>query len=364
MDLLRILYIGDGNSQTTSFQRYAALGRLGHSVRLVSEVEFIPRVNRVVGKLHFLSGYRYLQTTIQKNLLHSIENNLGNSSADLVWVDCGWWCGPRVIQLLKSYSPRVILFNIDDPTGPREPYFWHSLRSAANQFSTVFTVREETKCDFEKLGCPQVARIWRGYDEVAHAPNHVTGSSVDHLSSEVALIATCMEDRPEFAKDLIDMGVPLSIWGNGWQACRNWKTIKKHFRGRALENQAYVTAVENSKLCLGVLSKGNRDQHTQRSSEIPFANGVLCAERTPEHERMFPNGEALLWKDSRECADIVLASLHQPLLLEDLRRRGRQRIIDLGLGNETLLKNCLRIAVSNEASLTNQDLLLSKADIV
>ena len=40
-------------------------------------------------------------------------------------------------------------------------------------------------------------------------------------------------------------------------------------------------------LCLGLLSKGNRDLQTTRSLENPYAGGPLCAQRTSERLALY-----------------------------------------------------------------------------
>ena len=78
-----------------------------------------------------------------------------------------------------------------------------------------------------------------------------------------------------------------SFYGDRWQKAPEWPVIKNIWRGPGLVGQDYVEAIQSAKICLGLLSKQNRDQHTMRSVEIPYISSVLCAERTEEHLAMY-----------------------------------------------------------------------------
>jgi hypothetical protein len=174
-----------------------------------------------------------------------------------------------------------------------------------------------------------------GYDEIAHSPDLAASVPASHFRSQVAFIGTRMEHRPEFLINLVKRGVPLSIWGNGWKNGPGWRILKDYWRGPGLLGAEYVAAVQRADICLGLLSKGNRDLHTTRSSEIPFAGGLLCAERTSEHLEMYKEGEqAVFWSDAEECAEVCLQLLNDRQRRDEIRRQGLKRVRELGVGNE------------------------------
>jgi spore maturation protein CgeB len=90
------------------------------------------------------------------------------------------------------------------------------------------------------------------------------------------------------------------------------------------------------------LSKGNRDLHTTRSLEIPYAGGLLCAERTEEHEEPYREGvDAVFWSDARECAQICQELLDNPERRRAIAASGAERVCSLKLGNEDIVRNVL-----------------------
>ena len=92
--------------------------------------------------------------------------------------------------------------------------------------------------------------------------------------------------------------------------------LKPYFKGQTLKGKDYISAIQGSKICLGLLSKGNRDLHTTRTFEIPFIGSLLCAERTSEHLELFDeNLEAVFWNSAEECAEKCKELLKNQLLI-------------------------------------------------
>ena len=105
----------------------------------------------------------------------------------------------------------------------------------------------------------------------------------------------------------------------------------------------YVAAIRGAKVCLGLLSKGNRDLHTTRSMEIPYAGGVLCAERTTEHLALYrEDEEAVFWTTAEECAEKCLGLLGDDQSRERIRLAGMARVRNNKVGNEDICRQILQ----------------------
>ena len=130
--------------------------------------------------------------------------------------------------------------------------------------------------------------------------------------------------------------------GDRWYKAHEWSNIKKTWRGPGLVGQDYVKAIQSARICLGLLSKDNRDLHTQRSSEIPYIGSVLCAERTGEHQAMYrENEEALFWDTPEECAHNCFTLLADEPRRQTIACAGQQRCIQSGYLNERIIKGIL-----------------------
>ncbi|MFC5412541.1 glycosyltransferase [Larkinella bovis] len=340
---MRILYIGDSNPFSTSAHRISALKRLGYTVSVQNPHEACKKQleDFVWGKVHYRTGYFLLQKTIENWLSTLLERE---AAFDLVWVDSGELMGKRCLQKLKTLGVPVILYNVDDPTGKRDGGRFKSLLKALPLYDLVVVVRPETEKECRELGANKVLLVYRSYDEEAHKPYADLRDIPDQFRSEVAFIGTWMrhEKRDEFLLRLIEQGVPVSIWGGRWQKSPNWNKLKPYVRGGGLGGREYVAAIQGTKICIGMLSKGNRDLHTQRSLEVPYAGGLFCAERTSEHRQLYQEGvEAVFWSDAVECARICKELLANDTLRETIRIAGMKRVRALGVGNENTCQTIL-----------------------
>jgi hypothetical protein len=177
-------------------------------------------------------------------------------------------------------------------------------------------------------------------------------------------IGTAFPERGSFMAELLRRRLPLAIYGNRWQRLKEWPLLKQVWRGPGIsDDDHYARAIAGAKVCLGLLSKENRDLHTQRSMEIPSLGGALCAERTSEHESLYTGGkEALFWSDPAECA----ARCEELLTNERLRRSiacaGHARFLANGWTNERVAREVLSDALRPAARRAGSNGVLSKDD--
>ncbi len=356
---MNILYLGHNNPSTTSCHRAFALRRLGHNVEIQNPRDACTYQfqNRVLSKVHYRTGYIFLQTRIRQWLLSIINKSF---VPDLIWVDSGELFGKECIKLLKTLGVPIVLYNVDDPTGKRDGRRFLSLIKALPLYDLVVVVREETEKECIEIGAPKVLRVYRSYDEDGHKPYKNIEEIPNQFRSEVAFIGTWMpnEKRDEFFVELVEKGVPLSIWGDAWQKSPNYIKLKPYLRGKSIFGKDYVSAIQGAKISIGLLSKGNRDLHTQRSLEIPYIGGLFCAERTKEHLALYKEGEeAVFWKDADECAKICMDLLKDDQKREAIRSAGARRIRLNKLGNEDICRHILKNVFSQKSNKTTDNIL-------
>jgi len=341
--MAKIIYIGQDDPSTSSAQRAAALIRLGHLVFHFNPYKVIDSLfgSNFFSFLHYRSGYRLIQSQMSIWVARTI---VPIPNADLIWIDSGELFGISPLKELKKQGCPIILYNLDDPTGKRDNTRFYSLKKAIPYYDRIIVVRKETEKEIKILNPTAVMRVFRSYDELAHKPLPSDSAAIIDFASEVSFIGTWIpsENRDDFVIDLLKRNIPLSIWGNNWHKSPNWNHIKSHHKGEPLSGERYVAAIQGAKICLGLLSKGNRDLHTQRSLEIPYSGGLLCGERTPEHEELYTDGEeAVFWKDANECADICHHLLTNHKMRESIRTAGMKKVRSLGVGNEDVCRKIL-----------------------
>lgn len=342
---MRILYIGSRNPASNCYLRSCALERIGCLVERIDPKNLLPQWagGRFAAYVNYRTGYQLVQRSLEARFNDTLKK-IASNDFDLVWVSSGELIGPGIIQLLKTVAPRVVLYNEDDPTGRRDGQRFFQVKHSLKHYELCVIRIEKPEVEFHQLGARNLLKHYLEYDEVAHAPFADREKIPAHLRSEVAFIGTWMrgENRDRFLLELINRGVPVAIWGGHWEKSPIFNSIKPFYRGGPVLNRDYVAAIQGAKVCLGMLSKQNRDQHTRRSVEVPFAGGLLCAERTAEHLNLYEEGkEALFWNDANECASICLDLLQSPQRVDQIRAAGRKRILELKLGNEDLCRRVL-----------------------
>lgn len=339
---MKILFFGDDNPDATSYHRYRALQRIGHDVEIYDPaVSFHGKTSGVLPKVHFRTGYRFVQHAVKSWVRQVITRANG---VDVIWVNGGEYFGPRAVKEIKKLERPVILYNNDDPTGNRDGRRFDLLKKSISSYDVCVVMRDINVKEYYDLGAKKVISTTMSYDELIHKPFETSSKTPPGLQSEIAFIGTWMRDenRDEFLLDLIGRGLPVSIWGNRWEKSKFWHILKKNHRGSALKGRDYVRAVQSAKICIGLLSKGNRDEYTTRSFEIPYAGGLLCAERTTKHLEFYEDGEeAYFWKDAEECARICKELLNDSLSRDRVRAKGMLKVRSLGVGNEDICKRIL-----------------------
>lgn len=340
MKPLRILYIGVDNG--TSLQRARALERLGHDVHILDPYSFTTS-SRIVRKWFHETGGLGFEAYVRSRLMTAMPQ--GNF--DLAWVDGGALVGPGLVRALQRSCGAVINYNVDDPFGPRDRRLWRLYLKSVPSYDLIVVVRDENTAEALTCGARKVMRVFRSADEVAHAPRALNDADWERWGSDVLFAGTWMTERGPFLAELVRRGVPLTIYGGLWERAKEWPILRPCWRGQGLSDpDEYAKAIQCSKVCLGLLSTGNRDLHTTRSMEIPYLGGLLCAKRTREHLGLYrENEEAVFWSSAEECAEKCVRMLHDAELRRGIAVKGQTRCVNNLTTNEDVLARILGYAL-------------------
>jgi spore maturation protein CgeB len=348
-----ILYLGTDSG--TSLHRAAALRRLGYDVTIVNPRRVLPTSPLMNQWMHH-TGALFLG----RYLADRISAMIPQQPFDLVWVDGGNLVSASLVQQLKKRYGTVINYNLDDPYGKRDGKKWRHYLGAVSSYDLVVVVREANVLEARQLGAKDVMLVDRSADEIAHARRELTPDDLQKWSSEVVFIGTWMPERGPFLSEVVRRGVPLTIYGARWDRAPEWEALKPYWRGPGLYiDEEYSKALQCAKVCIGLLSVGNRDDCTQRSFEVPYLGSVLCAQRTGEHLRLYREGsEAVFWSTAAECAQKCAELLENPGLRAEIAAAGRARCLENETTNEKVLSKILhRVTRNRDAAPKVEDTL-------
>jgi spore maturation protein CgeB len=338
---MRIAYIG--SRRGTSLQRAGALGRIGHQVTVIDPRNFLPPSKWVDRWLYHAGGMG-----VSRFIDPPILDRVRRIRPDLIWVAQGEYLGCALLRKLHQLcAGPIINYMDDDPFGGRDGRRFRNYLKAAGQYDLLVVVRSENVLEAQRAGARRVLHIFRSADEEAHLPRVLSADDRRRFSSEVAFVGTWMPERGPFLCELIRLGVPLAIWGGRWHKAIQWHKLRPYWRGPGLEDaDEYAKAIQGAKVNLGLLSKGNRDLHTFRSMEIPALGGVLCTQRTVEHQLLYKEDvEAVFWSGAAECAAKCLSLLADPRRRAAIARAGRARLLRNRNYNETVMAKILDTAL-------------------
>ncbi len=335
---MKILYLGDDDPHSTSAHRAQALGRLGHQVKVINPLVVLPR-GPLLGAISTRLGFAPFVPWIDGVLRHKIARE----TFDLAWIDSGADVSPGFHRWLRDRKIRILNYNVDDPFGNRDGRKWNLYRRSVAYQDITVVVRKENISEAEAAGARKILRVYRSYDPVAHAPLNLSESEREKWRSDVVFVGAWMPERGPFMSRLLDLGVPLTIWGHSWQKAKEWPRLSSCWRGPAIYGADYVSAIQCSKIAIGMLSKGNRDLHTTRSAEVPFiGEAVFCAERTSEHLFLFKeNEEAVFWQSPEECAFKCAELLGDAARRRSVVEAARRCIVAHRLSNDEVMAGIL-----------------------
>lgn len=340
---LNILYLGSAHG--TSQHRANALRRLGHRVHQVDPYIFLPRKG-IAGKIIFKLIYGFGGGIFDGYVRTRLHSLVSEKAFDIVWVNSGELFGAKTLRALKPLTEKIINYNNDDPFGTRDGMRFRLYREAVPEYDLMVVLRNVNVAEARIAKARNILRVNFSADEACHAPITMNEQDLKQWGNDVVFVGTWMPERGPFCARLLELGVPLKIYGDRWQKAREWPALKNAWAGPNLVGTDYVKAIQCAKVSLGLLSKGNRDLHTTRTAEIPYIGGVLCAERTTEHRDLYrENEEAVFWESPGECAEKCLWLLRNPEMRERIAKAGRERCIANGMLNEVVTQKILDAAL-------------------
>lgn len=183
-------------------------------------------------------------------------------------------------------------FLTDDPWNPahRAPWFMRALPA----YDVVFTPRQANVADLESLGGPRVHLVPFGYDPGVHRPADEPPPDGSAFRCDLMFAGGADADRLRMLTAFVEAGLDVALYGGYWD--RHAGT-RAHARG-FLEPDGLRQAVAGARLCLGLVRRANRDDHSMRTFEVPAMGGCCLIERTPFHEALFgDDGEAVAYFD-------------------------------------------------------------------
>jgi spore maturation protein CgeB len=336
---MKILYLGDIRYGTTSLQRCEALKSLGHQV---DTVQIFPKhqnyLERILNKLYRL-GFNVLGFD-SKEINDEIYKKGSKRKYDILWIDKGVYVKAQSIEKIKEVNQDIKVIGYS-------PDYMELRHNNSRQFiehSYLYDLFVTTKSYAVKwhkiIGCRNVLFQDNGFDPNLHKPQELSDREKILLGGPVGFIGSYEKDRWQYIEYLCKRGIPVKIYGNGWEKIR--KTENMIVVGKERFGKDYSKLICSFDINLCFLRKINKDLQTTRSIEIPACAAFLMAERTKEHLALFKeNKEAVYFKNKKELLKKCLFYMDNVRLRNKIALAGFERCQNSGYSYKHRMKQIL-----------------------
>jgi len=344
---VRILYVGDLTPRTRCEQRLRALCELGHEVVGVPFVPVfegphvplrLPFVPRVLNRLGFPLD--------REGANAAVVAAAARERFDLLWVEKAPVLRAATLESFRRLQPDapVCFFSEDDMALAHNGSHW--FRGCLPLYDLVVTtkLRNLVHGELARLGAARVVYEPKTFDPHLHRPVQVGTGVRERFGASLVFVGTHERERAASCLALARAGLPVRVFGHGWQRMRE-RHANLVVERRAIGGEDYVRALCASDIALGFLRKQSRDEHTDRSVEIPACGAFMLAERSSEHARLFhEHREAVYFGSDAELVAEARRYLADESARRAIARAGRQRCVTDGYDHASALRRILAAA--------------------
>ncbi|QMU27429.1 CgeB family protein [Adhaeribacter radiodurans] len=331
---MKVIFLASLRSSSASGrQRLWALQQCGVNVSIIDKDNYSSKLGRLAGYLGKLCQSPKLLYNTSK-LQQDLINFTMQIKPDVIWLEWAKELQPAVLMQLQKLRPRpfLISFQDDNPWGDRrtDSWMWRDYFRVIPNFDMHLVKRPIDIKNLNLLGAKS-CRIWRhGLYKLLFYPPSININKI----YPVSFVGTCMDQRVELIKYLLEHKLPVHVFGNRWDQRSDLPMRFPANFHPAVEGEQYAEVIRKSQICLGLVSHSNHDEWTMRTYEVPGCAGLLLAERTPTHEELFLEGkEAVFFSTPQECASKLLDLLKEPELCRSIGEAAYQKCL---LNNWTL----------------------------
>ncbi|MFN8358260.1 MAG: glycosyltransferase [Spirosomataceae bacterium] len=316
---MKIVFLGSlADLSASSTQRLWALKQCHAEVFAIDRDQYKSPFGRFAGHLaRVLQQPRLLYDTakIERDLLLTCKQ----ISPDIIWIEWPREVSFSTLQQLQKLWPRpfIISFQDDNPWGDRnDTWQWKEYFKNVKYFDLHLVKRPSDIQNIKKLG----AKNCRYWHHGIYSPLFYPSKEHTSYQYPVIFIGTCMDNRSNFIEFLLEAGLPIHVFGNGWikHAFKLVKRFPNNFHP-AVVGKSYADTIRSSLVSLIMVSESNHDEWTMRSYEVPGCGIAPLAYDTSTHRQMFSEGTTgFFFKDAQSCLSTITGLIDNPNLCKQV----------------------------------------------
>jgi len=330
---MKIFIAGNYNWACYAPSFCTALEKLGHEIIKFAINRYL---NNSFGRLEQRLGTGLRIARMNNDL----KNQVRQQKPDICLIWSGFSIWPSTVSFLRKIT-WVTSYTNDDPFGSRgKALFWRNFKNAIRFYDSHHVYRDINVEEYKLHGAKNIGILRSYYVPWLHFPEDQDGCNPHN--PWVSFIGHGEPFRIELIDYLGKNGIPVRVYGPGktWQAMPRNKNVTLFPATASVEQ--YRQVIQQSGLCIGFLSRLNRDDYTRRYFEIPACGGVLLAERTNMGLSLYTEGaEAEFFNTPEELLGKCEKLLADRVYRERIRTGGMKRCFSSGYDVTSRAKNWL-----------------------
>lgn len=315
---MKILFIGP--RQGNSYKRFRAIKKLYKDTESCFTDNFY-------GNLLLYKIFHNFSPKLINLYVHYYFKKKIIKKYDLIFINNEAVVAKNTILFLKKKTKKIILYCNDNPFLKRDKKKWLLLKEGLKFFDFIF---------FEIFSRLKYAKINKLKNCYAVLPQYEKETDKKYLikkknkihNNDIVFVGNWFPERSKFFLDLHKLGVDFKIYGMGWHKDKYvFNILKSKIYNKYVENPEYSKIIQSSKIALCLLSKGNDDDITTRTIEIPAIGTLLLSEKTNTQTKiLIENKEAVYFKNVKDCAIKCRKLLANNDLIKKISKAGNYKI--------------------------------------
>lgn len=321
----KVLYAGPLNAGGTCFSRLKGLEQ--------ERVQVVPFDTHPV-----FSNLRPLQRRLEHNMFFgpvfgklnaSLLDSCMRALPDVVWIDKGFWVWPGTLKELRRRRVFLVQHNTDSlwPGNWRFRWSYALSRLSLPHYDLYFT---SNKSDHARIsgspGLPACELTYLGYDPDRFNAGPVAAESPKSGTPSLLYVGHREPRTERYIRAVVRAGLPVTVHGSDWEKAARDPLLRQAVKPAMLNDDAYVAALRSAQVGLGFVSEWNGNETAGRSFEIPACGTFFLGMRTPEHQRLYQEGEeADFFSSPDELVKKARYYLENPVVREKMALAGCKR---------------------------------------
>jgi spore maturation protein CgeB len=324
---MRVLCIGQEWRGSNASGLFYALARQGVVTNIINDHRYI---STSASNIALKVIHKLIRPLQEQDFNDHIIAQFEAFIPDIVLVYKGAFVHQKTLLTIKKKNvPTVVFF-------PDVSFFAHgnNIPKCIPHYNHIFTTKSFAVKDlYEKFNFPKdkITFIPHGYDPLVHRP---LKSSENDYSADVSFIGNYSKHKTHVLEAIANAlpEINLKIWGGTWYQYKG-EVLKKSIQGSALLGDAYVQAINGSKINLGILSEqvigaSSGDLITSRTFHIPGAGGFMIHQWSKEVEECYKeNVEAAFFRDIEDLIQKISYYLIHNSERSKIAKNGTERAL-------------------------------------